>query len=169
MKPVVRLSLEVLRLLKGGKVFQGLALLEAVGVLWRREVRELLRLVEEGKTCDAAVLSVMMVRSPWFHKDHRVRPLGGWKELDPLAAELLRLGEREALEGLYRLKREGTWPEARWLELLHRRYGHEVSADDLLFAVRFLASRRVMVERLGIGVGGWHEGRSLAEQAGVGG
>lgn len=165
MKPVVQLSLEVLRLLKARQTFQGLGLMEAIGTLWRREVRELLRLVGEGRVCEAAVLSVMMSRSPWFHKDRRERPKDGWKELGPILAEMVRAREREAAEALYRLKMEATWPEVRWLELLHRRYGHEVSFEDLVFAVKFLASKRVVVERLGIG-GRGEEHSAKAEAAG---
>lgn len=166
MKPVEKLSLEVLRVLRERSSFQGLALMEAVGVLWRREVGELLRLLEEDRVCDAAVLSVMMARSPWFHKDWKARPQEGWKELSPLLEEFLREGEREAAEDLYRLKREASWPEVRWLQLLHRRYGREVSLEDLVFAVKYLASRRVLVERLG--VGGEREGHSDKAEAGGG-
>lgn len=169
MKPVLRLSLEVLRLLQAKQTFPGLALMEGVGVLWRREVREILNLLEEGRVCDAAVLSVMMARSEWFHKDFREKPPSGWRELDPILAEAVRRQDHLLAEEAARLKREATWPEARWLELLYRAYGGgKVGWEDLVFAVRFLANRRIVVERLGIGQGGRDEGYPHAKPGGDG-
>lgn len=153
MKPVEELALYAYRYLRQGEVFVALALIEAAGVLWRREVRELLGLVKEGRVCDAAVLAVMMARSPWFHKDVRLRPSRGWEELSPLVETFTRGGDLAGVEAVVRLKERATWPEARWLVLLHRRLGGEISLEDLSYAARWLADRRIVVERLGMGTG----------------
>ncbi|WP_167481889.1 hypothetical protein [Thermus caldilimi] len=114
-------------------------------------MRKLLELVERGRTCEAAVLAGLMVKSPWFYKDQPERPAGGWRELDPLVELFSRQGDAVGAEAAIHLKRRASWPEARWLELLHRRLGKEVSWEDLSFAVRWLREHRLMLERLGIG------------------